>query len=449
MSSHSSYDEAIKFLLATPAAKKDLFRAGDGFERSRQFFAQLGNPQDEFQSVHIAGTSGKGTVAYMIESLLRRCGHTTGLTTSPHVYDIRERCIINGELISREDFAKAVKGLTDPSIKMKEGVYGQPTYYEMTSAIAWKTFADKKVDYGVIETGLGGLYDSTNTISRSDKLAIITKLGLDHTEILGNTIEKIAEQKAGILPIKGDAVVWKSAPEALAVVQATATARSTKLTIVDESFFTVVDDNPSGMIIDYHDSVRRIEAIKLPAGGVYQAENAAVAIRSVLLLAERDGFTVSDQMISGAMANVIIPGRVERMRLYGREVIFDGAHNPQKMEAFLEVVRSLPHKPIFVVGLKKTKEADEILRLLLPHADKIIVTEFFTNQESGLVNASYQASELAEIIRQQSGDALVYSDSLSALIEACKLAQVEQTVVVTGSFYLLGELHDRLDQNLT
>lgn len=445
MSPHFSYAEAMKFITATPAAKKDLFRAGDGFERAQHFFALLGNPQDEIRNVHIAGTSGKGTVAYMIESLLRSAGKMTGLTTSPHVYDIRERCIINGKLISREDFAKAVKDLIDPSMKMRDSAYGQPTYFEMTSAIAAKTFADRKVEYGVIETGLGGLYDSTNTITRSDKLAVITKLGLDHTEILGDTIEKIAEQKAGILPVNGEAVIWKSAPEALAAVQATATVRGTKLIIVDESFFTIVDGNPSGMTITYHDSTRRIDAIKLPAGGVYQAENAVVAIRSVLLLAERDEFAVSDQMVRDAMGGVAIPGRVERMHLYDRNVIFDGAHNPQKMEAFLEVARALPQKPIFVVGLKKTKEADAILRLIAPHADKIIVTQFFTDQESGLVNAPYQASELSEILHPVSDlPVSEFTDSLEAVIEACRIARPEQAVVVTGSFYLLGEIHNKL-----
>ncbi|HEY0965375.1 MAG TPA: Mur ligase family protein [Candidatus Saccharimonadales bacterium] len=445
MPSHFSYDEAIKFITTAPAAKKDLFRAGDGFERARQFFELLGNPQDKIKSVHIAGTSGKGTVAYMIESLLRACGKTTGLTTSPHVYDIRERCIINGELISREDFAGAVSDLVGSSLDMRNGFYGQPTYFEMTSAIASKVFAEREINYGIIETGLGGLYDSTNTISRSDKLAVITKLGLDHTEILGDTIEKIAEQKAGILPANGEAVIWKSAPEALAVVRAVAAARDTKLHIVDESLFTILDDDPNGMTIDYHDASRTIEAIKLPAGGRYQAENAVVAVRSVLLLAERDGFKVSDQMVRDAMRVVGMPGRVERMKLYDRDVIFDGAHNPQKITAFLEVVDALSQKPIVVVGLKKTKDADEILRLIRQYADKIIVTEFFTSQDSGMINASYTAIELARIVDQLGGKTSVYADSLEAVQEACRHAKSDQAVVVTGSFYLLGEIHDKLE----
>lgn len=440
-----TYDEAIQFIVSTPSAKKVLFRGGDGVERAEQFFELLGSPQETFRSVHIAGTSGKGSVAYMIESMLRHCGQSTGLTVSPHVYDIRERCMLNGEFISKQDFAAAVSRLTEPSVKMEQTPAGHPTYFETTNAIAFMTFAERKIDYGIIETGLGGLYDSTNTITRADKLAIITKLGLDHTEILGDTVDKIARQKAGILPLGGDAIVWRpEEPKALATIESVAKERGTKLQLADEDLYTIVDDNPRGMTITYHDGERIITDIMLPPGGSHQAENATIAIKCVLFLAKRDRFTVNDMAIRDSMRAVTMPGRLEYRQLFGRDVILDGAHNPQKITALLDSLEPRVKKPIFVVALKKTKNADEVFRLIAPHAAGIITTQFFTVQDGSMTNISFTAAELARMAKDSGIEATAYEDNIQAVKAACKQADQDQQVVITGSFYFLGELHEQL-----
>jgi len=440
-----TYEEAVQFIASTPSAKKMLFKSGDGIERAEQFFEALGNPQETFRSVHIAGTSGKGTVAYMIESLLRQCGQSTGLTVSPHVYDIRERCILSGELISKTAFAKAVSRLVEPSMKMEQTSAGRPTYFETTNAIAFMTFAEKKVDYGIIETGLGGLYDSTNTITRTDKLAIITKLGLDHTEILGSTVGKIAHQKAGILPPGGDAIVWKPEDsEALKIIESVAKKRGTKLQLIDKSLYTIDDNDPNGMTITYHDGMRIIDNIELPPGGFHQAENAVLAIKSVLFLAGRDGFTIENSVIRNGMKAVNLPGRLEHRHIFDHDVIFDGAHNPQKVAALLQSLEPRAKKPIFVLALKKTKDADEILRLIAPHAASVITSQFFTDQDGSMTNLSFTAIELARMAKDCGIEAMAYEDSLQAARAACKQADQDQQVVVTGSFYFLGELSVKL-----
>jgi dihydrofolate synthase/folylpolyglutamate synthase len=444
-----TYDEAIQFITSTPSAKKVLFSGGEGMERAKHFFKLLGDPQETFRSVHIAGTSGKGTVAYMIESLLRHSGRSTGLTLSPHVYDIRERCIVNGELLPKEKFASAVKELIEPSLKMDHTLDGRPTYFETTNAIAFKQFAKEKVDYGIIETGLGGQYDSTNTISRTDKLAVITKLGLDHTEILGSTVGEIASQKAGILPLGGDAIVWKpEGSEALNVIESVAKERGAKLQLADKSLYTIDDNNPNGMTITYHDGMRTIENIVLPPGAEHQAENATLAIKSVLFLAGRDGFTIQDSMIRNGMKAVNLPGRLEHRRLFDRDVIFDGAHNPQKIAALLQSLEPRARKPIFVLALKKTKDADEILRLIAPHAASIITSQFFTDQDGSMTNLSFTAVELARMAEDCGIEAMAYEDSLQAVRAACNQSDRDQQVVVTGSFYFLGELSAKLPLTL-
>jgi dihydrofolate synthase/folylpolyglutamate synthase len=444
-----TYDEAIQFITSTPSAKKVLFSGGEGMERAKHFFKLLGNPQETFRSMHIAGTSGKGTVAYMIESLLRYSGRSTGLTLSPHVYDIRERCIVNGELLPKEKFASAVEELIEPSLGMDHTPDGRPTYFETTNAIAFKQFAKEKVDYGIIETGLGGQYDSTNTISRTDKLAVITKLGLDHVEILGNTIDKIARQKAGIMPFGGDAIIWRPEEiEARETIESVAEERGTKLLFVDKSLFTIDDNNPNGMAITYHDGIRTIESIMLPPGGEHQAENATLAIKSVLFLAGRDGFIIEDSMIRDGMKAVSLPGRLEHRRLFDRDVIFDGAHNPQKIAALLQSLEPRAKKPIFVLALKKTKDADEILRLIAPRATSVITSQFFTDQDGSMTNLSFTAIELASMAEDCGIEATACEDSLQAVRAACKQADQGQQVVVTGSFYFLGELSVKLPSTL-
>ncbi len=442
-----TFHEAVQFLATVlPSANKVLFRRGEGIERSRGFFELLDNPQDRFSAVHIAGTSGKGTVAHMIESLLRHTGSKTGLHTSPHVYDIRERCMVNGELPLEQDYAHTVSRLIAPILAMEHTESGRPTYFEATNAAAFLTFAEQGVDYGVIETGLGGLYDSTNTISRSDKLAVITKLGLDHTEVLGDTIEKIAYQKAGILPKDGDAIVWRpDEPKALETLRSVAIERHTTLYFVDSTHFTITNSQSDSMEMTYHDDRRTIRNIRLPAGGTYQAENATVAIRTLLFLAERDDLTLEDSEIHRAMSDVVMPGRHEKTHLFDREVILDGAHNPQKIAAFLETIDSSNKKPVFVVALKKTKEAQEIFDLIAPVASHIVVTQFFTQQDGVLANFAYKALELGDIASNMSDvPVVVHEDNLQALIDACGTAVDNQQVIVLGSFYLLGEIRDRL-----
>lgn len=440
-----TYDEGVEFLTRQIPNTSDRFHhQGESLERSRALLALLDKPQDEFASIHIAGTSGKGTVAYMIDELLRGAGKSTGRHVSPHVYDIRERAIVDGEFVSEQVFADVVSMLLDPIETIRDTVHGYVTYYEVMSVLAFLLFRRKAIDYGVIETGMGGRYDPTNAITRSDKLAVITKLGLDHTEVLGATVEAIADQKAGIMPLDGDAIVWKpETSEVRQVMERVAAERSTKLRYVDASFFTITDYQQSVITMTYHDEERSVDTIVLPPGGLYQAENAAVALRSALFLASRDGFTLDDDTIRRALAGVQIPGRFEKRQVFNQDVIFDGAHNPQKIAALLAALDP-DERPIFVVALKKTKEARTMFDQIARHADKIITTQFFSDHEGVTASFAYSASDLAEIARSAGADVRSYADNLAALRKACKLALPGQRIVVTGSFYFLGELHDRL-----
>lgn len=439
------FDGAVRFISdELPGMQTALFRGGEGLRRAEAFFELLGNPQERFKTVHVAGTSGKGTVCYMIEALLGDAGFSTGLHLSPHVYDIRERCMLNGKLPPKHVFAKLISDELPAIRQMSEGAFGAPSYFEATVGAAFTLFAQQEVDYAIVETGLGGLYDATNTIERSDRLAIITTLGLDHTEILGDSLDKIAAQKAGILPHGGEAIVLRPDDAAAGRVFAEmATSRETSLQIVSADIYTVTATSPK-TTFDYHDGERRISDIMLSLPGEHHVQDAALALKTLFFLAERDGFRLpSDERIRQILGSLRLPGRMERHRRFDRSIIFDGAHNPQKMAALLSALPLTP-QPVCVLALKKTKDAPAILNQLAAHIDTLVVTEFFSDQEGKGVNVSYPAAELAVIARQAGiAEVIVEPDSDTALEEACRRAAPDQPVLVTGSFYLLGELHKR------
>jgi dihydrofolate synthase / folylpolyglutamate synthase len=191
-----TFEDAKQFLFERLVdGEKKLFGREQGIKRTEAWLTELGNPEERYPSIHIAGTSGKGSTSYMVSSLLLAAGASTGTITSPHVYDVRERMLLNRNYLSEEDFTQRTRSIVESIARMEKSAFGRPTYFEVLVGMAHQCFAEHKIDYGVIETGIGGRFDSTNTIQREDKLAVITRLGLDHTEILGETLEKIAWQK--------------------------------------------------------------------------------------------------------------------------------------------------------------------------------------------------------------------------------------------------------------
>jgi dihydrofolate synthase/folylpolyglutamate synthase len=445
-----NFDQAYQFLTQVlPAAGKEIFRGDKGIDRSKHFFQILGDPQEAFPSVHIAGTSGKGSVAYMLTALMKAHDQQVGTHTSPHIYDIRERCMIDSGLVSQEEFASTTESILPAVLSMRHGTYGLPTYFEATNAIAFRTFQKHAVDYGIIETGLGGLYDSTNNIRRQDKLAVITALGLDHTEVLGDSLDKIAFQKAGILPYGGQAIAFK--PEdraALATIEAVAKERETSLIFVSEKNYQIEQENPAGSVFTYLSDKLTIPGIHVSVPGEYQVQNAAVALRALEYLAERDGFEFDLGAVREALGHVVLPGRMERIHAFDRDVILDGAHNPQKLAALCESLQaSGVDKATWVLALKKSKDVKEILETIKPHVERLIVTRFFNTQEGIAAQIPMEPNDIKTAAAAAGIESVeVYRDNIEALQVACQLPG-KQPVVVSGSFYLVSDLHERLKAN--
>ena len=428
---------------------KMLFRRGEGIERTKMWLETLGNPQEKFPAIHLAGTSGKGSTSYMISSLLVAAGRQVGTHVSPHVYDIRERLMINLDYVDEQEFTDSVRDMVPKIAAMESAPCGRPSYFEVTNALAMQAFRDHQVDYGVIETGLGGRFDSTNTIQRSDKLAVITRLGLDHTEILGDTIEQIAWQKGGIIPRGGTAIALKPHEgSAEAILKGIAQERETELIIVDPSqYVSHVTPTLRGLEFTYSSPSFHAENLSLATLGEYQLENAAVAIEAAAFAARRDGWELTEEAVRHAFEHIVIPGRAEVREYQGHPVIFDSAHNPQKLQAFFDLVEDLGlhEKPQIIFAAKKGWQAS--LQTVANAAENVYATEYFNDQPPHLKKFSVRSEDFLEEAKQQGIDNLLgnFDHPFKALQAAIGKARPGQPIIVVGSMYMLGELHDSMN----
>lgn len=371
----------------------------------------LGDPQHGLPCVHIAGTKGKGSVAAMVESILRAAGYRTGLFTSPHLVSFRERIRIDGAMATEEQIAGAVEEVRGPIEQMREeGRLNPSTFFEAYTAMAYLLFREAKVDVAIMETGLGGRLDSTNTCE--PMASAITTLGLDHTEILGDTIEQIAREKAGILKSGVPAVHAPQEPAAEAVLREMAEAVGSPLRA----------------------SKRGISALaaELPLAGEHQVINLSVALGVVDILRERS-YAISDEAIAAGVRQVHLPGRLQ---IVGERpwVVLDVAHNEPAAKALAATLPTMFEykRLIAVLGLSAEKDALAFCRELAPLVDVAILTQ------AGIARA-LPAEELARLTSALWRQNIVSEKVDDALRTARDLADPEDCILITGSFYVVGE----------
>lgn len=435
-------EEAERFIIDVPArTESTIFRGDEGFKRSQAFLALLGNPQNTNTTIHIAGTSGKGSVAALVTNLLLAHGKRVGMYSSPHVYSLRERWQINGVPVSGE-LPRAIPKLYDAIKNMENTQWGRPTYFEITTALGFMLF-ENQVDYSVIETGMGGLYDTTNAITRTDKLGVITELGLDHTQILGETLGEIAYQKAGILPKNGDAVVLEPEdPDAQHTIVSVANERDCRVQYVTGNTYQALDVSITQTSFSYTSPGLQLDNLAVSLIGKHQVKNAAIALKVLEFLSTRDGFALDEVAIRHALTNTHLPGRFEKRTVQGKLCIFDGAHNPQKLGALAAILHeALPNQKFtWVMALGKNKDALDSFKLLAPCVETLYITSFFANQDMPLSSKAAEVYELATTARTAGiTNIVVEPDNKQALTQALKTAQ-NIPVIVAGSFYLLGDI---------
>jgi dihydrofolate synthase/folylpolyglutamate synthase len=396
-----TYAEAIQYLYGLR-----LFGAKFGLENTRQLAALAGNPQEQLRFIHVAGTNGKGSTCAMLESIYREAGLRVGLFTSPHLVSFRERIQVNRELISEADVVRLVSEM-QPRLATFPIAY-HPTFFEVVTVMALRYFADQKCDLVIWETGLGGRLDATNIVT--PLACVITNIGLDHQQWLGDTLAEIASEKAGIIKPGVPTLTATSVPEALAVIE------------------TVAQQNrsPLSRITPHHAS--RIAHSAL--AGEHQQLNAALAAATVEVLGAT--IPVTDEAIQAGLARVSWPGRFQVIRQPGgRTMVLDGAHNPDGVETLAATLRShFPNlRPTLIVGMLEDKDWRPMCLRLSALASRVLTVPVSSDRSAA-------AADLAALCREQLPQG---TEACASLSEALSKAANDTLVVVAGSLYLVGE----------
>lgn len=410
-------------------------------DRMRALVHALGDPQNAVRFVHVAGTKGKGSTCAMVASSLEACGYAVGLYTSPHLVDVRERIQINGAMIPTSAFTEIMGRLAaaDGAIQSR---HGQATFFEMITAMALCWFAEKAVDIAVMEVGLGGRLDATNVIT--PEVCAVTSIGRDHTQILGDTLELIAREKAGIFKPRVPALTIEQDPKALESLRSVAETVGAPLYVVgkDIDFSYRFEATPS---LGRHTCVclstprSNFEHVNVPLPGEHQALNCGLALAVLDRLRER-GFETPEPRVIEGLGNTTIPGRME-IAWSSPRILLDGAHNESSLSALIRSIGA--HVPydsmVMVFGCCEDKDVNELLKRIALGADKVIFTK---------TKATARAMDPRELQRRfmdLSGKMTQVAETLpDALNLASRAVGRDDLICVTGSFYLVGEAKKHL-----
>lgn len=386
-----------------------------GLERIKEVLKKLGNPQNNFKSIHIAGTNGKGSVSCMLSSVFKTAGYRTGTFISPFIIDFRERIQINGEFISEKDLVYYAERVENTQIVLTE--------FEFITAVAFLYFSEQKIDILICETGLGGRLDATNTLDNL-ACAVITKIGLDHTTILGDTFEEIAAEKCGILRDCPTVTSPYQHIKALNVIK----NEATELYIPEADKLEIITSDILGNAFTY-----KGEHYETGLSGDYQVENAVVAIDTV----KHSGYDIPYNIIYEGLKIARFPARLEvisKMPL----VILDGAHNPDGAEVLEKELRKYSGKITAIVGMMKDKNVEAVLKLTLKHC-KTCVTVAVPD-----LPRSMSATELQDIAGKYCNCQM--SENLQSAIDLAKEISQGEAIFVFGSLYLASAMRPLLQK---
>jgi len=423
-----NYQQTIDYLYETlpmfsrvgsAAFKKDLTNTLLLCER-------LGNPHKKFKSIHVAGTNGKGSVSHMLAAVFQTSGFKTGLYTSPHLYDFRERIRVNGTMCDEDfivDFVKRVKSSIEEI---------QPSFFEITVAMAFDYFVQQKVDIAIIEVGLGGRLDSTNVIT--PELSVITNIGWDHMNMLGNTLEEIAFEKAGIIKEKIPVVIGEKKTETEEVFRNIASQKNAPIYFAEDKFsiagYKLLHDTIEISI----DRNSNISDYKLDLAGIYQTKNILTVLQAVELL---EKWKITQQNIQTALQSVKqLTGLHGRWEVINQEptVILEVAHNKDGIEQMLSHVRKINFDRLhIIIGVVKDKDVEQVLELLPGNANY-----YFTQSH---IPRALEATVLQSLASKLNLEGRNYDDVNTALQQALANASKNDLIIICGSIFLVAEVN--------
>ena len=432
----SSYDEAVEYIFNVPRFTKKNTMAD-----TKAFLEKLGNPDRELHIIHVAGTNGKGSVCAYMRSILETAGKRVAVFTSPHLVDVRERFVIDGEMIEKEAFYEAFQiiynQLNWEELEAGEGYH--PTFFEYMFFIAMLVFRKEMPDYCILETGLGGRLDATNAVSQKE-LAVITRISLEHTEYLGDTIALIAGEKAGIMKENTPVVFADTDAQSTAVFLEMAKELSCYSFPVSKSDYTLLNFKNKTIDFSYISRYDYNVTVRLNTLAKYQVENCALALRAIEVL-DKDR-AISEQMLKKGAEAAFWPGRMEEVL---PDIFVDGAHNADGVRAFLETVSEdgFEGKRSLMFSVVSDKDYAQMLRNIAESGlfDKVYLAHM----------GNYRATALEEMKRNlpeaYPGEVYLYETVRDAFDAVRRDKQEEERVYIVGSLYLVGEIKEYVNHD--
>ncbi len=419
-------NEAIEYIHSL-----EKFGIKPGMERIRALCDALGNPQDKLKVIHVAGTNGKGSTSTMISNILRKSGYNVGLFISPYVSDFRERIQFNGNMIEKKELAECVETVKEIIDELSlNGI--QPTEFEALTATAFLYFERKNCDFVVLEVGLGGRLDSTNVIN-APYVSVITSISFDHTAILGDTIEKIASEKCGIIKFGAETVAYPLQDErAMFIIENFCEAKCNSLRIPDTASLSVGDENIDGTEVEYKGI-----CYKLPLAGKHMVYNSITAVEAVKSLG-RFNIDISDEAVKNGIESSVMPARMELIKKKP-VIILDGGHNEGCANALADYIRKhiADKRIVMVSSMMADKDYEAYLKTVLPFAETFIATK-------ADVPRALSSDELLKSASAYCNNCYDIAEPEKAVKAAINIIQPEDALIICGSFYLAGEIREYL-----
>ncbi|MBR4719158.1 MAG: bifunctional folylpolyglutamate synthase/dihydrofolate synthase [Lachnospiraceae bacterium] len=402
-----------------------------GLDRTRQLVHELMDPQKKLKFIHVAGSNGKGSTCAMFASILRKAGFKTGLYTSPYIETFNERIQINGIPISGDRLASVTEKVRDIADKMED----HPSQFELVTAIAIQYFYEEECDIVVFEVGMGGALDSTNVID-APELAVLTNIGLEHTEYLGSTLEEIALTKAGIIKAGCSCICYDGADKVNETIEKVCREKRVPLRISDFSKLRLIDSTIDGQRFSWDDEEYYLSLI-----GPHQLHNAALVLTGIEVLRER-GFNIPEASVHDGLSEVIWPARLEvlsKTPLF----ILDGGHNPQCARALADSLGLLLNgqKSVFLMGVLADKNYEEMIDSVIPYASLFVCVTVDSSR-------ALKASDLSRCIEERGFTAVTCDTVFEGIDKALKLSKGTEPVVAFGSLYMAGAIRYGLNKLL-
>jgi len=419
-----NYDEAVKWLDGFQQFGMKL-----GLDRIQALLAFIHNPEKNMKIIHVAGTNGKGSVCRYLSSILIEAGYKVGLYLSPHLKTIRERCIINNKMITKKDFSKYVSKIKS-YLESNELKNLNPTYFEICTALAFLYFKDKNVDYIVLEVGLGGRYDATNVINPI--ASIITNISFDHQHILGETIEQIAMEKAGIIKEKIPVITGACEP-ALSIISSVAKAKNAPVYQVKDEDVKALEKDIHGQVLEITSNLNTY-TLQTSELGAYQEKNLALVMKTLDVL-QMNGLYIPSKAIEEGIKKMVHPGRMDLIQK-DPIILIDGAHNIGGIIELKKTITDLfsDKKIILIFGILTDKKYKEMLSIMHPLVKLLIITKSTNNR------AMDPHIIKEEILHQFNEKVIVVTTSIpEAIKRSLNKANKDDVIIISGSLYTVAE----------